>query len=41
MQLKTAEYSLPMWVYGNEYQYTLEGTAKVKIIAIAPSMKDL
>lgn len=41
VQLKTAEYRLPMWVYGNEYQYTLEGTAKVKIIAIAPSMKDL
>ena len=40
-QTKTAEYRLPMWVYANEYQYILSGTAQVRVVAIAPSMKDL
>ena len=39
--LTTTEYRLPMWVYGTEYQAVLTGTARIKAIAIAPSMKDL
>ena len=39
--LVTTEYRLPMWAYGSEFQVILEGTARIKTIAIAPSMKDL
>ena len=39
--LVTTEYRLPMWAYGSEFQVILEGTARIKTVAIAPSMKDL
>ncbi len=37
----TKAYTLPMWAYGQSYRFELRGTATVKVVTVAQSMKEL
>ena len=39
--LSSKAYTLPMWTYGQSYRFELRGTATVKVVTIAQSMKEL